>query len=503
MPHTKLVCTLGPASIDRIPALIEAGMNVARLNFSHGTEAEHRRAAATVRRSAAALGRSVALLADLPGPKVRLGELVHGSVTLRNGSRLLIRGDDAPGDESAVSTSHSTLAADLEAGDRVLLADGAVELRVVASGEMLETEVVRGGTVRSGAGVNIPSERLTLPAITDGDRRALEVALSMGVDLVAQSFVRRADDLMLLRSLLGRHRVSVVAKLETRAAVEDLEAILTRADAVMVARGDLGVEIPYEEIPLVQKRIVAMAVAAGRPVIVATQMLESMTAHTRPTRAEASDVATAVLEGVDAVMLSAETAIGRHPVEAAAAAVRICSFAEVNGTAYATRIERNRPFPRPVLGDGRPLSSSDEPTEEEAEHRAAWAIASAAAELADRDPGISALACYTTSGRTAALLAAARPHKPILALSADPIVVGQLALYRGVMAVPAEEPHDTDAVVALVDRVVREMLGTPAGASVVVVAGSPVGHALTNVLRVHRLENHPLRDPAHPLPWDS
>jgi len=236
MPHTKLVCTLGPASVDRIPALIEAGMNVARLNFSHGTEAEHRRAAATVRQAAAVLGRSVALLADLPGPKVRLGELVNGSVDLRDGSRLLIRGDDAPGDERAVSTSHSTLAADLEPGDRVLLADGAVELLVLASGEMLETEVVRGGTVRSGAGVNIPSERLSLPAVTDRDRHALEVAFSIGVDLVAQSFVRRAGDLVTLRSLLGLHRVGVVAKLETRAAVEDLEAILARGDAVMVAR---------------------------------------------------------------------------------------------------------------------------------------------------------------------------------------------------------------------------------------------------------------------------
>jgi len=488
MPHTKLVCTLGPASVDRIPALIEAGMNVARLNFSHGTEAEHRRAAATVRQAAAVLGRSVALLADLPGPKVRLGELANGSLDLRDGSRLLIRGDDAPGDERAVSTSHSTLAADLEPGDRVLLADGAVELLVLASGEMLETEVVRGGTVRSGAGVNIPSERLSLPAITDRDRHALEVALSIGVDLVAQSFVRRAGDLVSLRSLLGRHRVGVVAKLETRAAVEDLEAILARGDAVMVARGDLGVEIPYEEIPLVQKRIVAMAVAAGRPVIVATQMLESMTAHTRPTRAEASDVATAVLEGADAVMLSAETAIGRHPIEAAAAAVRICRFAEANGAAYETRLDRSRPSPVPVIGDARALPSSAAPSEDEADHRAAWAIAGAAADLADRDPGISALACYTTSGRTAALLSAARPHKPILALSADPVVVRQLALCRGVIAAHAGEPHDTDAVVALIDRRVREMLGIRAGASVVVVAGSPVGHSLTNLLRVHQLE---------------
>ncbi|MBA2275596.1 MAG: pyruvate kinase [Chloroflexi bacterium] len=487
MPHTKLVCTLGPSSVERIPALIEAGMNVARLNFSHGTETDHRRAAASVREAATSLGRPVALLADLPGPKVRLGELVRGSITLRDGSRLLIRGYEAPGDETVVSTSHPDLGADLVAGDRVLLADGAVELRVVAAGDLTETEVVRGGTVRSGAGVNIPSERLTLPAITDRDRRALEIALSIGVDFVAQSFVRRAGDLVALRSLLGRHRVGLVAKIETRAAVEDLDAILARADGIMVARGDLGVEIPYEEIPLVQKRIVAASVAAGRPVIVATQMLESMTAHTRPTRAEASDVTTAVLEGADAVMLSAETAIGRHPIEAAEAAMRICAFAEVHGAEYETRLERRRPYPQPVLIGGAAAPQVGAPPEDDADQRAAWAIAAAAADLADRDPDVGALACYTTSGRTAALLASARPHKPILALSADPVVVRHLALHRGVSAGPAMEPDDTDAVVSLIDRVAREVFGMAAGASVVIVAGSPVGHALTNVLRVHRL----------------
>lgn len=488
MPHTKLVCTLGPASVERIPALIEAGMSVARLNFSHGTEADHRRAAVTVRQAASAMGRAVALLADLPGPKVRLGELVRGSITLRDGARLLIRGYEAPGDETVVSTSHPDLGADLVAGDRVLLADGAVELRVVATGDLVETEVVRGGTVRSGAGVNIPSERLALPAITERDRRALEVALSIGVDFVAQSFVRRAADLVSLRSLLGRHRVGLVAKLETRTAVEDLDAILSRADAVMVARGDLGVEIPYEEIPLVQKRIVAKAVAAGRPVIVATQMLESMTTHTRPTRAEASDVTTAVLEGADAVMLSAETAIGRHPVEAAEAAMRICGFAEANGAAYETRIDRARTYPAPVDDGLRARPPAEQRPEDGAEHRAAWAIASAAAELADRSLDMGALACYTTTGRTASLLAAARPHRPILALSSDPVVVRQLALYRGVTAGRVEQPDDTEAVVSLIDRVVRDMPGMEAGTSVVILAGSPVGHALTNLLRVHRLE---------------
>ncbi|MDQ3493020.1 MAG: pyruvate kinase [Chloroflexota bacterium] len=491
MPHTKLVCTLGPASAERIPDLIEAGMSVARLNFSHGTEADHRRTAAAVRQAATAMARPVALLADLPGPKVRLGELVRGTITLRDGARLIIRGHEAPGDETVVSTNHPDLGADLVAGDRVLLADGAVELRVVATGDLVETEVVRGGTVRSGAGVNIPSERLTLPAITDRDRRALEVALSIGADLVAQSFVRRAADIVALRTLLGRHRVGLVAKLETRAAVEDLEGILAHADAVMVARGDLGVEIPYEEIPLVQKRIVAMAVAAGRPVIVATQMLESMTAHTRPTRAEASDVATAVLEGADAVMLSAETAIGRHPIEAAQAAVRICAFAESNGAAYETRLERTRPFPRPVVDDVHDSPGGGTPAARataEAEQRAAWAMAGAAAELADRDLDVGAVACYTTTGRTAALLAAARPHKPILALSADPIVARRLALYRGVITERAEQPDDIEAVVSLIDSQVRRVLDLGAGRSVVVVAGSPVGHALTNALRIHRLE---------------
>lgn len=473
MRRTKLVCTIGPATYGRIPELVSAGLDVARLNFSHGVAQDHRHAAAAVRRASADAGRTVAILADLPGPKVRLGHLSRGSITLREGSRLLIRGDGGPGDESVVSTNHPSLGTDLQPGDRILLADGAAELVVVRSGNPIETEVVRGGTIRSAAGVNIPSERLSLPAITDRDREALAVALALGVDFIAMSFVRRAADLRELRKLLGRQRIGLVAKLETRAAVEDLESILEATDAVMVARGDLGVEIPFEEIPIVQKRIVSRSVAVGRPVIVATQMLESMTNHSRPTRAEASDAATAVLDGADAVMLSAETAVGRFPIDAAQAAARICAFAEENGASYET-------VPDP---SERALQHIDR----DPEGHAAWAIASAAADLADRDPAVAAIACYTTSGRSAELLASARPHRPIFAFSADSVVVRQLALRRGVIPVLADQPADTDAVVSLVASYLTGSAGLPVGASVVVVAASPIGQAQTNVLRVHRL----------------
>jgi pyruvate kinase len=487
--RTKVVCTIGPASSDRVAELVAAGMDVARLNFSHGTESDHRRNAASVGAAAGELGRNVAILADLPGPKVRLRELVGGTVTLRDGARLLLRHDRAPGDATAVSTTHARLGEELRAGDRVLLADGAAELQVLRSGDPVETEVVRGGTIRSGAGVNIPSERLSLPAVSDRDRQALAVALSLGADYIAASFVRRAEDLRELRALLGHHRVGLVAKLETRAALDDLDAILHEADAVMVARGDLGVEIPYEEIPVLQKAIVARALQLGRSSIVATQMLESMTDHPRPTRAEASDAATAVLDGADAVMLSAETAIGRFPLEAVEAAARICAYAEAHGGRYATPPDRAAAAPlRPPGEQAASSAATGTPQELDASEEAAWAIATAAADLAERDAGVGAIAVHTTSGRSAELVACARPRLPILAFAADPAVVRRLALRRGVTAMQAAQPADTDEVADLVRTRRESELAALAGRSIVIVAASPIGRARTNVLRVEQLD---------------
>jgi pyruvate kinase len=464
--RTKLVCTIGPASRDRIDELVSAGMDVARLNFSHGTDEERELAAGRVRSAAAEHGRQVALLADLPGPKVRLGEVSDGEIKLEAGEpfRLLPPGAEV-GDEPGATTNYARLADDLRAGDRILLADGAAELRVsTTDGETVHCEVNRGGVIRSGAGVNIPSERLRLPAVTDRDRRGLERAARMGVDFVAQSFVRSAADVRELRALLGGRPIGLMAKIETRAAVDDLDAILAEVDAVMLARGDLGVEMPYEQVPMLQKQVVRASVAAAVPVVVATQMLESMVDSPRPTRAEATDVANAVLEGADAVMLSAETAIGAHPILAARTAVEICRTAEEQGSDYL-------PAP-PELSD-----RSD-----------ATAVAAAAVAMVRHavEPPIRAIACFTRSGLTARLLSAARPTIPIFALSPDEQVVRRLALWRAVVPIATSEPEDTDAMIEVIDRVLRDA-GLDQDARVVMVGSIPFGRARTNFLKLHRL----------------
>ena len=326
--HTQIVCTIGPASIGRIPELVQVGMDVARINLSHGNQTEHVEAARQIRETGQAAARPIGLLVDLPGPKVRLRAFADGRAELPTGARVAIVRDDGPATSSRLTTSHPGLVDDLQPGDRVLLADGEVELVATETGEVVTLEVLRGGTVRSRAGVSVPAGRLSLPALTARDLELLDELHGLDPDLVGQSFVRAAADVELLRSALARDRPRIVAKIETRPAVESIARILEVADAIMVARGDLGVEIPYVEVPIVQKRLIAAARAAGRPSIVATQMLESMIQAGRPTRAEASDVANAVLDGADAVMLSAETAIGRYPVEATAAAAAIVTYVE-------------------------------------------------------------------------------------------------------------------------------------------------------------------------------
>jgi pyruvate kinase len=303
-------------------------MDVARLNLSHGTHAEHTSAARAIRQAGERAGRRIGLLVDLPGPKVRLGEFASGEAELPAGSTVSIVPGAGPATASRLTTSHPGLVDDLRPGDRVLLADGAVELAVVDAADTLTLEVVRGGAVRSRAGVSVPAERLSLPALTPHDLALLDELHGLEPDLVGQSFVRAGADVTALREALGGDGPRIVAKIETRPAVEAIDAILEVADAIMVARGDLGVEIPYEAVPIVQKRLIAAARAARRPNIVATQMLESMIRSNRPTRAEASDVANAVLDGADAVMLSAETAIGAFPIEATEAAARIIAYAE-------------------------------------------------------------------------------------------------------------------------------------------------------------------------------
>jgi pyruvate kinase len=456
---TKLVCTVGPASEPLLFDLVTAGMDVARVNLSHGTQEDHERLLKGVREAAAEAGRPVAILADLSGPKVRLGELLGEELRLERGSRFVLRTGDAPGEASGAPTTYPGLAGDLEPGDRVLLTDGAVELRVVEVANEVVTEVVRGGSIRSGAGVNVPAERLGLPAITSKDETDIEWALSAEVDMMAQSFVRRAEEVRALRSLLGREPPLLVAKIETGPAVRDAGAIIEAADAVMVARGDLGVELPLEEIPLIQRDLVSRAARAGVPVIVATQMLESMTRSARPTRAEVSDVAAAVFEGADAIMLSAETAIGAYPIEATQTAVRIAEVAGGSGFALST-----------------PAAAA--PTD-------AHLVAQAAATVCVQG-GVIAVACATRSGRTASLLSAARPRVPIYAFSPNERAVRKLTLSRGVHPSVLEHPQNTDALIEMMDtRMLEEGLAR-VGDAVVMVTASPFG-APTNLLKIHHL----------------
>jgi pyruvate kinase len=464
-PRTKLICTLGPASATpkMVAGLVRAGASVFRINLSHGTPEDHERSARLVREAEAESGRSLALLADLTGPKVRLGELRPDPFAFRVGGRFELR-PGGPGDATGAATTHPGLGSDLRAGDRVLLADGAVELAVtgIADG-VVRTEVVRGGVARSRQGVNVPAERLGLPAVTDRDREALDRMLDLGVDLVAQSFVREAGDVEALRGSMDDRAVPIVAKIETGPAVRGIGPLVGAADAIMVARGDLGVELPMEEIPLLQKDIIRLVRAAGKPAIVATQMLESMIRTPRPTRAEASDVANAVLDGADAIMLSGETAVGEYPFEAASTAVRIAAAAEAGGGAY--RIERHPP-----------------PHTEEA-----GAVARAAAEVAASGLGVAAIACYTETGRTAGLLSAERPAVPIFAFIPDERPRRHAALRWGVTPLPAGSPPDTDAMIALMDEGLRARGFAQPGQVVVMVAASPAGRTTTNMLKVHQI----------------
>ena len=466
--RTKLVCTLGPATADRIPELVAAGMDVARINLAHGSHDEHAAAAAAVRRAAAGGQRPVAILTDLAGPKIRLGELVDGIAHLDAGEPFQLRASPSggagtgPGDRSGVAVTYPGLAADVRVGDPIFLADGAVELRVTATatGDGVATEVVRSGTIRSRAGVAIPADRLSAPILTDRDRADIPRAIALGATFVGQSFVRSAADVVELRQLLKPDVPGIVAKVETRPAVESFDAILEVADAVMIARGDLGVEMPYEQVPLLQKQLLRRALDRGVPAIVATQMLESMTSAPRPTRAEASDVANAVFDGADAIMLSAETAIGAHPIEAAMAAAGIASRCESEGEHY--------------LPDG-PAELPDWD---------AGGIARTAVALSRSRPDIEAICCYTRTGRTARSLAAHRPRASIIAFSPDPAVVARLGLVNAVLARQVPEIADADRAETLL-RLLRDSALIADGASVVLVSSTAPAGSAPNVIAVH------------------
>jgi pyruvate kinase len=466
--RTRIVCTIGPSSSSPavLRAMVQAGMDVARLNFSHGDPATHRQVAANVREAADATGRYIALMGDLQGPKIRTGNLASSFQRLARGRRVVMASSPAlpglPG-EDEIQVSHHELVEALRPGDRVLLDDGRIELVVRSRSDgRAEATVVRGGLLGERKGISVPGRPLPMPALTAKDLEDLKLAVELRVDYLALSFVRRPEDVLACHEHLGalNCKVPIIAKLEKLEGIRNLDEILEVADAVMVARGDLGVELKLGEVPAVQKDIIDRANRAGVPVITATEMLESMVTSNRPTRAEVSDVANAIWDGTDAVMLSQETSVGAHPVEAVRAMARICVSAQRHPT-----FERARQIWREPGQVGSAI---------------AHAAAATATEL-----GARVIIAFTESGTTALRCSKARPPMPIVAASPNPDVLRRAALYSGVTPLLVSPGRDTDHMIANATQAALAAGMVRTGDRVVVVAGVPVGQpGQTNLLKV-------------------
>jgi pyruvate kinase len=470
--RAKIVCTLGPATDGhkRLAALLDAGMDVARLNFSHGTPAEHAERLRLLRRLAQARRKTLAILQDLQGPKIRTGPLERGEpVELRADAQVTLTTRPVAGNARLISTTFQPLPQEVKPGNRILLADGLIELRVERIRDRdVVCRVVEGGELGEHKGINLPGLPLKISALTAKDRGDLEFGIEHGVDYVALSFVRRAEDVLELKRLLARagRDIPVVAKLEKPEAIDRLDEILRVADAVMVARGDLGVELPPEVVPLIQKKVIARANALKVPVITATQMLESMTAHSRPTRAEASDVANAIFDGADALMLSAETAVGQYPVEAVRMMARIIRAAE-SSPRYAWYTRRR---------------TADETLS------VPEAVSETVAHMAEQ-LNLRAIAVFTQSGSSARLASKYRPRVPVFAFSPLPHILRRTALYWGVTPVRMPRVQSTDRMVEGAARLLRARDAVAPGDLIAVVAGTPIARrGTTNLLKVHRIE---------------
>ncbi|MEU6241410.1 pyruvate kinase [Streptomyces sp. SID4985] len=471
MRRAKIVCTLGPAtdSYDQIKALVEAGMDVARFNLSHGGQAEHEARYQRVRKAADETGRSVGLLADLQGPKIRLGRFAEGPVILERGDTFTITVEEGvEGDRHRCGTTYAGLATDVTPGERVLVDDGKVCLEVTSvDGPRVHTRVLEGGVVSDHKGLNLPGVSVSVPALTKKDEDDLRWALRTGFDTVALSFVRAGRDVLDVHRVMDEEgrRLPVIAKVEKPQAVENIEEIVAAFDGIMVARGDLGVEMPLEHVPVVQKRAVQLARRNAKPVIVATQMLDSMIENARPTRAEASDVANAVLDGADAVMLSGETSVGKYPVGVVHTMAKIVTAAEEDMLA----------------GGLPPLTERDKPRTQ------GGAVARAAAETGDF-LGAKFLVAFTQSGDTARRLSRYRSPIPLLAFTPEPATRSQLSLTWGVETFLGPHVDSTDAMVAQVDELLLRYGRCEKGDMVVITAGSPPGvSGTTNLVRVHHV----------------
>jgi pyruvate kinase len=470
--RAKIVCTIGPAtaSPERLRGLAEAGMDVARLNFSHGTHADHERTYQLVRETAEAVGRPIGILADLQGPKIRLGRFAEPPVEWRTGDHVVITAEQVLGTAERVSCTYPKLPAEVGPGDRLLIDDGKVAVEVTGvAGPDISCLVIEGGEVSDHKGVSLPNVALSVPALCDKDIVDLRLALRLGVDLVALSFVRSPADIKGIQDVMATEGVRrpVLAKLEKPEAVTQLPAIVDAFDGLMVARGDLGVELPLQDVPLVQKRAVQLCRERAKPVIVATQMLESMVDSSRPTRAEASDVANAVIDGADAVMLSGETSVGRYPVLA------VSTMATIVASTEAGQPGLPRDLRRPGL--------------EHDPRTTGGAIAMAASQVA-RSIDAKALVAFTQTGDTMRRLARLHCDLPLLAFTPDDGVRHQLALSWGVEAFLAPLVRHTDEMFQQVDQLLLALGRAQPGDRVVIVAGSPPGTpGSTNTLRVHKL----------------
>ncbi|WP_329287148.1 pyruvate kinase [Streptomyces sp. NBC_01455] len=471
MRRAKIVCTLGPAtdSYDQIKALVDAGMDVARFNLSHGTYAEHEDRYQRVRKAADETGRSIGLLADLQGPKIRLGRFTEGPVLLERGDAFTITVEEgAEGDRHTCGTTYTGLATDVTPGERILVDDGKVCLEVTTvDGPRVHTTVIEGGMVSDHKGLNLPGVAVSVPALSDKDEADLRWALRMGFDVIALSFVRTGDDIRDVHRIMDEEgrRLPVIAKVEKPQAVDNIDGIVAAFDGIMVARGDLGVEMPLEQVPIVQKRAIKLARRNAKPVIVATQMLDSMIDHSRPTRAEASDVANAVIDGTDAVMLSGETSVGKYPIATVRTMARIVTAAEedILATGLPPLTERNKPRTQ------------------------GGAVARAAAEMGDF-LGAKFLVAFTQSGDTVRRLSRYRSPIPLLAFTSDPATRSQLSLTWGVETFLGPHVGSTDAMVDQVDELLLKYGRCRKGDIVVITAGSPPGvSGTTNLVRVHHV----------------
>ncbi|HVV25135.1 MAG TPA: pyruvate kinase [Pseudonocardiaceae bacterium] len=470
--RAKIVCTMGPATAtpEKLRDLVAAGMDVARMNFSHGSHADHKQVYDLVRTTAAESNRVVGVLADLQGPKIRLGTFAGGPVEWRTGDTVRVTIDDVAGTHDRVSTTYKGLAKDAKVDDRLLVDDGRVELVVTdVQGQDVVCKVTVGGQVSNNKGLSLPGMDVSVPALSEKDIEDLEFALHLGVDFIALSFVRSPADIDLVHQVMdrvGRGRLPVIAKIEKPEAVDNLEAIVLAFDGIMVARGDLGVELPLEQVPLVQKRAIQIARENAKPVIVATQMLDSMINNPRPTRAETSDVANAVLDGADAVMLSGETSVGRYPVETVQTMAKIVCA-----------VENESVVPPPLTHVPRTKRG---------------VISYAARDIGER-LNAKALVAFTQSGDTVRRLARLHTRLPLLAFTPEQGVRSQLALTWGTETFLVPSVDSTDAMVRQVDASMLAMDRYQPGDLVVIVAGSPPGTVgSTNLIRVHRLgeEDH-------------